>query len=102
MNKNIFNNFLIAKSYRTCTHLFQKLPSLAPTPAPAPAPESRNAPMLHRLLHHRGPFKGEGGGLLAKVGKEFCPFCLLLLRAQSHTCAWTLQYIFLSHTVKDH
>ena len=43
MNKNIFNNFLIAESCRTRTHLFQKLPS--------PAPESRNAPMLHRLLH---------------------------------------------------
>ena len=40
--KNIFNNFLIAESYRTRTHLFQKLLS------PAPAPESRNAPVLHR------------------------------------------------------
>ena len=45
--KNIFNNFLIAESCRTCTHLFQKLPS--PAPAPAPAPKSRNAPVLHRL-----------------------------------------------------
>ena len=42
--KNIFNNFLIAESCRTRTHIFQKLPS----PAPAPAPESRNAPVLHR------------------------------------------------------
>ena len=40
--KNIFNNFLIAESCRTRTHLFQKLSS------PAPAPESRNAPVLHR------------------------------------------------------
>ena len=40
--KNIFNNFLIAESCRTRTHLFQKLPS------PAPAPESWNAPVLHR------------------------------------------------------
>ena len=46
--KNIFNNFLIAESCRTRTHLFQKLPS--PAPAPAPAPESRNAPVLHRYL----------------------------------------------------
>ena len=45
--KNIFNNFLIAESCRSCTHLFQKLPSPAPAPAPAPAPESRNAPVLH-------------------------------------------------------
>ena len=44
MNKNIFNNLLIAESRRTRTHLFQKLPS------PAPAPESRNAPVLHRVL----------------------------------------------------
>ena len=49
INKNIFNNFLIAKSRRTRTHLFQKLPSPVPAPAPAPAPESRNAPVLHRL-----------------------------------------------------
>ena len=41
--KNIFNNFLIAESCRTRTHLFQKLPS------PAPAPESQNAPVLHRF-----------------------------------------------------
>ena len=41
--KNIFNNFLIAESCRTRTHLFQKLQS----PAPAPAPESWNAPVLH-------------------------------------------------------
>ena len=47
--KNIFNNFLIAESCRTRTHLFQKLPSLAP--APAPAPESRNAPVLHSIQH---------------------------------------------------
>ena len=40
--KNIFNNFLIAESCRTRTHLFQKLPS------PAPTPESRNTPVLHR------------------------------------------------------
>ena len=40
--KNIFNNFLIAESCRTCTHFFQKLPS------PAPAPKSRNVPVLHR------------------------------------------------------
>ena len=45
INKNIFNNFLIAKSRHTSTHLFQKLPSLAP----APAPKSQNAPMLHRF-----------------------------------------------------
>ena len=44
INKNIFNNFLIAESHRTRTLLFQKLPS----PAPMPAPESRNAPVLHR------------------------------------------------------
>ena len=44
LNKNIFNNFLIAESRRTCTHLFQKLSS------PAPASESRNAPVLHRAL----------------------------------------------------
>ena len=44
-NKNIFNNFLIVKSRRTCTILFQKLPS------PAPAPESRNAPMLHIYIY---------------------------------------------------
>ena len=43
--KNIFNNFLIAESCRTRTHLFQKLPSLAPTP------ESRNAPVLHSIQH---------------------------------------------------
>ena len=43
LNKNIFNNFLIAESRRTRTHLFQKLSS------PAPAPESRNAPVLHSL-----------------------------------------------------
>ena len=43
INKNIFNNFLIAESRRTRTHFFQKLPS------PAPAPESRNAPVLHSL-----------------------------------------------------
>ena len=51
INKNIFNNFLIAESRRTRirTLLFQKLPSPAPAPAPAPAPESRNAPVLHRL-----------------------------------------------------
>ena len=42
--KNIFNNFLIAESCRTRTHLFHKLPS------PAPAPESRNAPVLHRIF----------------------------------------------------
>ena len=41
INKNIFNNFLIAESRRTHTHFFKKLPS------PAPAPESRNAPVLH-------------------------------------------------------
>ena len=41
LNKNIFNNFLIAEFRRTRTHLFQKLPS--------PAPESRNAPVLHSL-----------------------------------------------------
>ena len=46
--KNIFNNFLIAESCRTHTHLLQKLPS--PAPAPAPAPESQNAPVLHILL----------------------------------------------------
>ena len=53
INKNIFNNFLIAKSRRTRTHLFKKLPSPAPVPAPAPAPapESRNAPVLHRSSH---------------------------------------------------
>ena len=45
INKNIFNNFLIAKSRHTSTHLFPKLPSLAPTPAP----KSRNAPVLHRF-----------------------------------------------------
>ena len=44
INKNIFNNFLIAESHRTRTLLFQKLPS----PAPTPAPKSRNAPVLHR------------------------------------------------------
>ena len=44
INKNTFNNFLIAESRRTRTHFFQKLPN----PAPAPAPESRNAPVLHR------------------------------------------------------
>ena len=44
INQNIFNNFLIAESRCTGTHLFQKLPSLAP------APESRNASMLHRFL----------------------------------------------------
>ena len=43
LNKNIFNNFLIAEFRRTRTHLFQKLSS------PAPAPESRNAPVLHSL-----------------------------------------------------
>ena len=43
--KNIFNNFLIVKSCRTYTYLFQKLPS----PASTPAPESRNALVLHRL-----------------------------------------------------
>ena len=37
LNKNIFNNFLIAAPHRTL--LFQKLPSLAPTLAP----ESGNA-----------------------------------------------------------
>ena len=36
--KKIFNNFLIAESCRTRTHLFQKLPN------PTPAPESQNAP----------------------------------------------------------
>ena len=41
--KNIFNNFLIAKSRRTRTLLFQKLPS----PASASAPKSRNAPVLY-------------------------------------------------------
>ena len=46
--KNIFNNFLIAESCCTRTHLFQKLPS--PAPAPALAPEFRNAPVLHRSL----------------------------------------------------
>ena len=46
--KNIFNNFLITESCRTCTHLFQKLLSSTLAPTPAPAPESRNAPMLHR------------------------------------------------------
>ena len=45
INKNIFNNFLIAESRRTRTHLFKKLPN----PAPAPAPESRNAPVLHSI-----------------------------------------------------
>ena len=44
LNKNIFNNFLIAEFRRTRTHLFWKLSSLAP------APESRNAPVLHRLF----------------------------------------------------
>ena len=44
--KNIFNNFLIAKSCRTRTHLFQKLPS--PAPVPVSAPESRNTSVLHR------------------------------------------------------
>ena len=44
--KNIFNNFLIAESCRTRTHLFPKLLS----PAPAPAPESRNAPVLHSKI----------------------------------------------------
>ena len=38
INKNIFNNFLIAESRRTRTHLFQKL--LSPAPAPAPTPKS--------------------------------------------------------------
>ena len=46
--KNIFNNFLIAESCRTRTHLFQKLPS--PAPVPAPTPESRNALVLHRWV----------------------------------------------------
>ena len=45
INKNILNNFLIVKSRHTSTHIFQKLPSLAP----APAPKSRNAPVLHRF-----------------------------------------------------
>ena len=45
--KNNFNNFLIAESHRTRTHLFKKLPS--PAPAPAPALESRNAPVPHRF-----------------------------------------------------
>ena len=48
LNKNIFNNFLIAESRRIRTHLFQKLSSSAP--APAPAPESRNAPVLHKAF----------------------------------------------------
>ena len=43
--KNIFNNFLIVESRRTCTLLFQKLPS------PALAPESWNAPVLHRYIY---------------------------------------------------
>ena len=47
INRNIFNNFLIAESRRTRTHFFQKLPSLAPAPSPAPAPASQNAPVLH-------------------------------------------------------
>ena len=49
INKNIFNNFLIAESRRTRTrtHLFQKLPS------PAPAPESRNAPVLHSFYDNQ-------------------------------------------------
>ena len=48
INKNIFNNFLIATPCRTYTLLFQKLPSPASAPTPAPSPESENAPMLHR------------------------------------------------------
>ena len=50
LNKNIFNNFLIAESRRTHTNLFQKLPSPAPAPATAPEPESRNAPVLHSWI----------------------------------------------------
>ena len=42
INKNIFNNFLIAAPCHTCTLFFQKLSS------PASAPESGNAPVLHR------------------------------------------------------
>ena len=59
INKNIFNNFLIAKSRRTRTrtHLFQKLPS------PTPAPESRNAPVLHRSNLYVS---------LNEVGYEYC------------------------------
>ena len=45
INNNILNNFLIAKSRHTNTHLYQKLPSLVP----ASAPKSRNAPVLHRF-----------------------------------------------------
>ena len=43
INNNFFNNFLITESRCTRTHLFQKLPSLAP----ASSPEFRNAPVLH-------------------------------------------------------
>ena len=52
INKNIFNNFLIAESRNTHIHLFQNLPS--PALAPAPAPESWNAPVLHRLQERSG------------------------------------------------
>ena len=46
----MFNNFLIATPCCTHTLLFQKLPSLALAPAPTLAPESKNAPVLHRLI----------------------------------------------------
>ena len=40
----------MVESRHTCTHLFQKL--LSPAPALASALESRNAPMLHRILQN--------------------------------------------------
>ena len=48
INKNIFNNFLIAAPRRTYGLLFQKLPNLAPALTPTPSPKSENAPVLHR------------------------------------------------------
>ena len=47
INKNIFNNFLIAESRHSHTLLFQKLLN------PAPAPKSRNAPVLRRCLREK-------------------------------------------------
>ena len=43
INKNIFNYLLITAPRRTCTLLFQKFPTPAPTPA------SRNTTMLHSV-----------------------------------------------------
>ena len=81
--KNIFNNFLIAESCRTCTHLFQKLPS------PAPAPESRNAPVLHRFTFSRA---WNLGSIFCSSWAVFLCFHLIALEYFKYIVSYPILY----------